>query len=159
MSDAPKDHRRQDILLYQQGYLDEAERAELEAHMRDCASCQATMEKVARFLPALQQALTPKLRSSAELLAAVKAQMAAAESEKRARFTIGPLAWLGLAVAAAGVAFIVLQPPPRGSQPDVLNTPRPGMVYAPRPPGWDQDGDAGPDGGMGDAGESLRSPQ
>ncbi len=153
MTDAPKDHRRQDILLYQQGYLEDDERAELEAHMRDCAACQATMEKVARFLPALQQALTPKLRSSAELLAAVKAQMAAAE-KKRARFTIGPLAWLGLAAAAAGLAFILFQPPPRGSQPDVVHTPRPGTVYAPRRPGWDADGDAGPDAGMvRDAGE------
>jgi anti-sigma factor RsiW len=136
MSDARKDHRRQDILLYQQGYLDDAERAELEAHMRDCPSCQATMEKVARFLPALQQALTPKLRSSAELLAAVKAQMAAVD-RKPARVPFWNLAWLGLAVASAAVAVLVLRPSPQ--------VPRPSMVYSPHRPGWDVD--AGPDGG------------
>ena len=141
MTDAPKDHRRQDILLYQQDYLEADERAELEAHMRDCASCQATMEKVARFLPALQQALTPKLRSSAELLAAVKAQMAAAE-RKPARFPFWNLAWVGLAVASAAVAVIVLRPSPPKPQP------RGGMVYSPHRPGWDvdagEDADAGP---------------
>jgi len=156
MSDAPRDHRRQDILLYQQGYLEDAERAELEAHLRDCASCQATMEKVARFLPALQQALTPKLRSSAELLAAVKAQMAAKERQP-ARFPFWSFAWLGLAVASAAVAVIVLQPAaPKPQQ-------RGGILNSPHRPGWDVDNggpdvDAGPDAGeeMPDAGTPLR---
>ncbi len=148
MTDAPKDHRRQDILLYQQGYLEPDEKAELEAHMRDCAACQATMEKVARFLPALQQALTPKLRSSAELLAAVKAQMAAAERKpKPARFPFARLAWVGLAVASAAVALIVLQPATRPPQRDI--------VGAPHPPHRPAHVDAGPDAGDPlDAGES-----
>jgi len=149
MSDAPRDHRRQDILLYQQGYLEADERAELEEHLRDCAACQATMEKVARFLPALQQALTPKLRTSTELLAAVKAQMAAAE-RKPARFPFGRIAWLGLAVASAAVAFIVLQPS--------RYEPKPGVVYSPRRPVSDVD--AGPDAGTApDAGEALHGLQ
>ncbi len=151
---APKDHRREDILLYQQNYLDAAERAELEAHMRDCAACQATMEKVARFLPALQQALTPKLRSSAELLAAAKAQLAADE-RKPARLPLWQpvVAWLGL-TAASAVIFLVLKPGPGpGPGPDIAHSGQVdagqagGMVAAPHRPEF-EDHDAGMDGGM-----------
>ncbi len=113
MSDVAKDHRLEDIMLYKQGSLTDEERAELEEHLRGCAECQATLEEVTRFLPALQKALVPDEPSAEELLAWGKAQMRArklAQDAQPARFfTRMRVAVVGFALAGASAIFIAVQ--------------------------------------------------
>ena len=152
MSDAPKDHRREELLAYEQGFLTDEERAELEAHLRDCSECQATLERVKRFLPALDKALASVVISDEEMLARVKAQLRAKQAQPAGFFTRMQLAWLVLAAAAASVIFIVVQPLMRQGTSGVVAAPqRPsGVVAAPRRPPEDYV-DASPDAGV-DAG-------
>jgi anti-sigma-K factor RskA len=162
MTDAPKDHRSQDVLAYKQGFLEGEELAEFEVHLRDCSACQATLERVSRFLPELQQALTTELRSSAEMWAAAQAEFAAKQAkrkvEKPRRSLVAVRLWLsaGLAAAAVSVAatiFFVARPLLMAAGPELAVHPGPdagsshgGVVAAPRRPGWDNV-DGGVDGG------------
>ena len=162
MSDAPKDHRSRDVLAYKQGFLEGAELAELEAHLRDCASCQATLERVSKFLPALQQALTTELRSTAELWASAQAEFAAQKlKRKQPRSSLlGLRLWLSAAaLSAATTIFLVARPLLQAAGPELVVHPAPdagaraGIVAAPHRP---ESGsvDAGMDAGMeADAGE------
>jgi anti-sigma factor RsiW len=179
MSDNRKNHRQLDALAYQQGFLEGAELAEFETHLRDCPECQATLLEVARFLPAMQQAFEMKFREEPELLASLQAEAKAnaqksaraatlpspgvpAESwtarlaKKPARFLLGVRITLATAaVAAAGVIFAMVQPLLQ-AQPVLEVGPidhpaaQPGLVGAPHRPF--PAGDAGPDGGV-DAGQ------
>jgi anti-sigma factor RsiW len=146
-SDAPKDHRLQDALAYRQGFLEGAELAEFEAHLRTCAACQASLESVSRFLPALQQALTPQLRSTEELWAAAQAQHRTNQMAKKPRRNLLGLR-LGLtaaAVAAAATIFLVARPLLMAAGPELVNSPRRPLVAVP---------DGGEDGGV-DAGDAV----
>jgi predicted anti-sigma-YlaC factor YlaD len=143
MSDAPKDHRLQDVLAYRQGFLEGPRLAEFEAHLRDCASCQATLEGVSRFLPAVQQTLTtPKLPSTPELWATMQAQSRAQRETKKPRRNLLGLriGMAAAAVSAAAVIFLVARPLLQGEGPEVV-------MGAPHPPQ-----SPAPDGGV-DAGE------
>jgi len=160
MSDAPKDHRSRDVLAYKQGFLEGAELAELEAHLRDCASCQATLERVSKFLPALQQALTTELRSTAELWASAQAEFAAKQRQKKPRRSLlGLRLWVSAAaISAATTIFLVARPLLQATGPELAHSgadagARAGIVAAPHRP---ESGsvDAGMDAGMeADAGE------
>jgi anti-sigma factor RsiW len=116
MAENKKDHRLEDALAYQQGFLPADKRAEFEAHLRDCAACLATLERVKVFLPNLQQALTPKLRSSEDLLAAAKAEardrkMVRERAASRRLSVRARVAVLVAATAAAGGAIFAVARP------------------------------------------------
>jgi anti-sigma factor RsiW len=172
MSDTPsaakKDHRLEDVLSYKQGFLEGAALAEFEAHLRDCAACQATLESVSRFLPALQQALMPPQRSTEELWAAAQAQFARQQEEKRKprRNLLALRLWMpAFALSAAAAIFFIARPLLVGAGPELVVNPSPdagadyvaaprgpvaGIVGSPRPPNYDAD--AGPDAGVGSGG-------
>ena len=155
MSEVKKDHRRQDILLYEQNLLDEDERRELEEHLRGCVECQATQVTVKRFLPMLHEALRPNELPAEELLARVKAQMRAKKEAPAPFFTRLRVALVGFALAAASTVFIVAQTLPRPLGPAMVVHSKAdagaGVVAAPRPPGWEGP-DAGADAGTGETG-------
>jgi len=159
MSDVAKDHRMEDIMLYKQGSLTDAERVELEEHLRGCPECQATLEEVTAFLPLLQKALVPDEPSAEELLAWAKGQMRAQELAKAAQpagfFTRMRVALVGFGLAAASTIFIVVQTLLRPMGPamvahsgvDAGARARGGIVAAPHRP-EPESVDAGMDGGV-----------
>jgi len=156
MSDVPRNHRSQDVLAYKQGFLEGEALAEFEAHLRDCTECQATLERVSKFLPALQQALTTELRSTADLWASAQAEFVAQKlKRKQPRSSLlGLRLWLSAAaVSAATAIFLVARPLLQAAGPELVVRPaldagaRGGMVAAPHRPG-SENVDAGPDGGM-----------
>ena len=151
MSDVnDKDHRLEDILAYQQGFLSNEKKAELEQHLRGCEACQRTFKEVSSFLPAMQQALTLNEPSSEEMLAKAMAQIRARPPKPAPFLTRVRLGMLALAATAAGIIFTISQ---------LLSTPAAipvaGIVDSPRPPVANQvdaGSDGGVDGGMPDAG-------
>jgi anti-sigma factor RsiW len=152
MSETKKDHRMQDILLYEQNLLDEDERKELEEHLPGCAECQATLVKVKHYLPLLKQALEPNELPAEELLRRVKAQMQAKKGAKVLPFRRARVAVAGFALAGAAAAAIAVQSflpsletamVAKGDQDAGAKS---GTVAAPRRP---QRGDGGADGGSG----------
>ncbi len=102
MTETKKNHRRQDILLYEQNLLEGDERRELEEHMRDCPECQATLVEVKRFLPRLHEALKPKELPAEELLRRVKAQMETKDA--KVAFFLAPAGAVGGPCRRGGVA-------------------------------------------------------
>ncbi len=146
MAENKKDHRLEDALGYQQNFLPPEKRAEFEEHLKSCAACLATLERVKVFLPTLQQALTPKLRSTPDLLAAAKAEARERQlrRERTASRRLGLRARAALLVAAlaagGGPIFAVARPLFEVAEPAVLHSPHP-----PRP-------NAGPNATTGDAG-------
>jgi anti-sigma factor RsiW len=161
MSDVTKDHRLEDIMLYEGGAFTEAERAEFEEHLRGCPACQATLEEVRRFLPQLDRALEPDEPSPEELVAWARAQMRAKELAKAAQpagfFTRVRVALIGFGLAAASTVFIVVQTLLRPMGPVVIAhagedggaQAHGGLVAAPRRPQPKSEGDAGVEGGIG----------
>jgi anti-sigma factor RsiW len=161
MSEVPKNHRRQDILLYEQNLLDEDERKELEEHLRGCAECQATQVTVKRFLPMLHEALKPNELPAEELLRRVKAQMRAKAEAPAPFFTRVRVAVVGFGLAAASTAFIVVQTLLQPVGPAMVvhsgTDAGAGVVSSPRRPEREENEDAGVDGGM-DAGSPHPDP-
>jgi hypothetical protein len=51
MSQRNDGHRLEEILAYDQGLLDDDDNAELEAHMRGCSECRATLSEVSESWP------------------------------------------------------------------------------------------------------------
>jgi anti-sigma factor RsiW len=156
MSENAKDHRLEDILLYEQNLLEDEERRELEEHMRGCAECQATLQTAKKFLPMLHEALEPDEPSAEELLARAKAEMRRKAEEKAAApasiFTRMRVAVVGFGLAAASAAFIAAQMLLRSAGPamvahgDADAGHSNGVMTAPRPqPQASEDG--GVDGG------------
>ena len=154
MSDMKKDHRLEDIMMYAEGALTPEERVELEEHMRGCPECQATLETVKQFLPALQKALVPDEQSPEELLAWAKAQLREEErGEKRPAgfFTRMRFAMVGFALAGVAAIVIAIEALLPSLEPalvaksgaDAGATAHGGYVAAPRRPGWDAVSDAG----------------
>ena len=173
MSDHPKNHRMEDLLLYEQNLLEEDERKELEEHLRGCAECQATQVTVRKFLPMLHEALRPNELPAEELLRRVKAQMrekgralsdsgTEAGTSFAAVFTRMRLAILGFALAGAAAIAIAIQALLPSREPALVakgeDAGAPGKrVAAPRPLGWVSDSvtDGGSEGdGGGDAGDA-----
>ena len=147
MTDVKKDHRLEEIMMYAEGALTPEERSELEEHMRGCAECQASLETVKHFLPALQRALTPEEQSPEELLAWAKAQMREKEREEAQRpagfFTRMRVAIVGFALAGAAAIAIAIEALLPRLQPALVAKgedagPRSGYMAAPHRPGWDQ---------------------
>jgi anti-sigma factor RsiW len=164
MTDVKKDHREEDIIMYEEGFLDAEERAELEEHMRGCAECRATHESVKLFLPALQKALIPEEQSPEELLAWAKARMREEEQEEEKRpagfFTRMRVAIMGFALAGAAAIAIAIQALLPSLEPALVAKgedagARAGVMSAPRRPGWDSASDVG---SVGDGGEDAGSP-
>jgi len=156
MSDVAKEHRLEDIMLYKQGALTDAERAELEEHIRGCAECQATLETVTRFLPQLQQALVPDEPSAEELLAWAKAQMREKQAQPAGFFTRMRVALLGFGLATATAIAIAVEALLPGATPlmahsDVDAGARGGIVAAPHRP-EPESVDGGMDGGTDEKG-------
>ena len=155
MSEVPKNHRRQDILLYEQNLLDEDERKELEEHLRGCAECQATQVTVKRFLPMLHEALKPNELPAEELLRRVKAQMREKKEAPAALFTRLRVAVVGFGLAAASTIFIVVQTLLRPMGPglvvhsgaDAGMRAHGGILSSPHRPEPEESPDAGVDGG------------
>lgn len=78
-----KRHRsEEDLFMYEEGFLDSPERAEIDVHVESCADCQRKLESIRRFIPALNKALTPAEQSPKELLAWAKKEMAKEERAK-----------------------------------------------------------------------------
>ena len=131
MAENKKDHRLEDALAYQQSFLSPEKRAEFEEHLKTCAACLATLERVKVFLPNLQQALTPQLRSTDELLAAAKAEARERrlQRERTASRRLGLRARMALLVAAlaaaGGTIFAVARPLFEVAETGVLNSPHP----------------------------------
>jgi len=129
MAENKKDHRLEDVLAYQQHFLPPEKRAEFEEHLKTCAACLATLERVKVFLPNLQQALTPKLRSTDDLLAAAKAEARERklQRERTASRRLGLRARMALLVAALAAAgggiFAVARPLFEVADTGVLNSP------------------------------------
>jgi anti-sigma factor RsiW len=164
-----KDHRLEDALAYRQGFLEGDELAAFEAHLKECPECQATLERVSKFLPALQQALTMEERESdVEVLAAVRAAAGAAEASAKAVVKAsGPARryqrrWAipaAVALGASAAVFFVLVQPRGGAGPDTIAHqpgedagPEKRVFAAPHPPPRPKASDAGPDGGVGEDG-------
>jgi anti-sigma factor RsiW len=150
MTDTPKKHHRQkDLLAYAQDFLDPDERRELEEHMQGCADCQKTLEEVRRFLPSLQQALTPKEMSTEEMWSKVKQQARNLPPAKEPFFTRMRLALVVSGAALATTVLIVLQPLLQqvegGAVAKRPQKPASGFVAAPQRLEYGQD--AGPDAG------------
>jgi len=150
-----KDHRLEDALAYRQGFLEGDELAAFEAHLRECPECQATLERVSKFLPALQQALTmEESESDMEVLAAVRAAAGPAKREKSPLMVRLRAAWAGFALTAAAVAYFVLLPLLRTGGGEVLAGQeqdagaKSSNVAAPQRPPRPEVLDAGPDGGL-----------
>jgi len=151
MTDVKKDHREEDIIMYEEGFLDAKERAELEEHMRGCPECQATLESVRLFLPALQKALIPEEQSPEELLAWAKAEMRKEEREEEKRpagfFTRMRLTIVGFALAGAAAIVIAIEALLPSLEPalvahsgeDAGARAHGGIVSAPHRPGWVSD--------------------
>jgi len=164
MSEIPKDHRMEDLVLYQENLLEPEERRELEEHLRTCAECQATLVKVRRTLPLLHEALQATELPAEELWRRAQAEVAAKKTRPLAKvlaFRRTKLAVAGFVAAAAAAAAIAVQsllPTLQSgavarSGADAGATP--GTLAAPRRPDA-QAGDAGMDGGgigMGGGGE------
>jgi anti-sigma factor RsiW len=158
MSESKKDHRLEDIMMYAQGSLDDQERAELEEHLRGCPECQASLEEVQRFLPALQKALVPDEPSAEELLAWAKARMLekarAKEAQPAGFFTRMRVAVVGFGLAAASAIVIALQTlVGPGTTPSMAHSEgdagaNRGYVAAPHGPEPEVGPDAGPDAGL-----------
>jgi anti-sigma factor RsiW len=158
MTDAPKNHRLEDVLAYKQGFLEGEKLAEFEAHLHDCAACQASLESVSRLLPALQQALMPRERSTEELWASVQAQYAAEQKQKKPRpGLLGLRVWLSAAAVSAAAAILLVARllfqvagPELAVRPgpDAGTRAHPGIVAAPHRPG-SESVDGGMDGGGG----------
>lgn len=84
--------------------LDGEDRAAFEAHVRDCAACQAEL-RAQQAVAARLGTATGRVPPSPVLRARV---MQAAEREPRPRRGVGPLAWLSVAAALVlAVAFLV----------------------------------------------------
>jgi anti-sigma factor RsiW len=146
MAENKKDHRLEDALAYQQGFLSPEKRAEFEEHLKGCAACLATLERVKVFLPNLQQALTPKLRSTDALLATARAEARERQlrRERTASRRLGSRARAALLVAATaaagGTIFTIARP--------LFEVVETGGAHSPHRPAPD----AGPDGGGVDVG-------
>jgi anti-sigma factor RsiW len=160
MSEIPKDHRMEDLVLYQENLLEPDERRELEEHLRTCAECQATLAKVRRTLPLLHEALQAKELPAEELWRRAQAEVAAKRTRPLAKvlpFRRAKLAVAGFVAAAAVAAAIAVQSllpslesgAVAHSGVDAGNTP--GTVAAPRRPGARAD-DAGLDAGDDESG-------
>jgi anti-sigma factor RsiW len=154
MTDIKKDHRLEEILMYADGALTDAERAELEEHIRGCPECQANLEEVGRFLPMLHKALAPDEPSPEELVAWAKAKMREEEAQPAGLFTRMRVALVGFGLATATAIFLFVQSllgsgaPPLIAHSDVDAGPRGGVMLAPRPPGFSESSDASPDAGV-----------
>jgi len=157
MNENKKDHRMEDILLYEQNLLEPDERTELEEHMPGCAECQATLAKVKHYLPVLKLALQPNELPAEELLRRAKAQVEANKEKplakvlrfRRLRVVASGFALAGAAAIAVQsllpsleVAMVAKGDPDAGKKSGILAAPR-------RPP---MVGDAGLDGGGTDTG-------
>jgi anti-sigma factor RsiW len=156
MSDNPKKHHRQkDLLAYVQGFLGPEETRELEEHMRGCPDCQKTLEEVRRFLPALQQALTPQVMPTEVMWANVQRQFRSRPPAKEPFFTRMRVALMASGAALATTILIVIRPLLTQAGPDMVaerqQSPG-GRVFAPRRP---EPPDAGPDAGMGTDGGTV----
>ena len=153
MSETPKNHRMEDVLLYEQDLLENDERRELEEHLRGCPECQATEVTVKRFLPMLHEALKPNELPAAELLARVKAQLRAKAEQPAGFFTRMRVALVGFGLAAASAIVIavqtLLQPAaaPLMAQTGADAGARGGIVSSPHRPEPEESPDAGVDGG------------
>jgi len=163
MSENPKNHRMQDILLYEQNLLEDDERKELEEHLKDCAACQATVVTVKKYLPMLHEALKPNELPPEVLLARVKAQMRekdrakelASNAQPAGFFTRMRVAMVGFALAGVAAIVIAIEALLPSLEPalvaksgaDAGAPARGGYVAAPRPPGWDSESDGGEDAG------------
>ncbi len=160
-SEIPKDHRMEDLVLYEENLLDPDERRELEEHLRGCAECQATLLKVKHTLPLLHEALKPRELPAEELLRRAKAQVQANKEKRAAKvlvFRRARVAVMGFAVAAAAAAGLLVLVQTRQVGPGTVVQAgedagaRSGYVAAPRP----QNVDAGVDGGAEKVGGEVR---
>lgn len=160
MSDVKKDHRLEDILLYKQGLLEGEELVELEQHLPGCAECQATLETVGQFLPAMREALKPRELPAEVMLARAKAAMRAKKEKPAGFFTRMRVAFVGFALAAASAIAIALQtllqpaaaPLMAHTGVDAGAQAHGGIVSAPHRPEPEQGPDAGVDGGVSSSG-------
>jgi len=143
MTDIPKHHRQKDLLAYAQDFLEPDEKRELEEHLKGCADCQATLEEVRSFLPAVREALAPPQVSTEELWEsaqrAFRRKQAAKAETKQPFFTWVRVALLAGGAAVAATILVLIQP--------FQHHPRQRVYYAPRPPGAVLVRDAGPDAG------------
>jgi anti-sigma factor ChrR (cupin superfamily) len=51
MSDVNNGHRFEEVLAYEQGFLDDDESMEMELHLRGCSECRETLDGVNSWLP------------------------------------------------------------------------------------------------------------
>jgi anti-sigma factor RsiW len=152
MTETAKNHRMEDILLYEQNLLEDDERRELEEHLRTCAECQATVVTVKKYLPMLHEALKPNELPAEELLARVKAQMRAKHKAPVGFFTRMRVTVVGFALAAATAIFIAVQALLQPFEPALVGSAgvdggAKRVLAAPRPPRMERP-DAGVDGGI-----------
>ncbi len=141
MTDPLKDHRLEDILAYHQGFLDDAQRRELETHLHTCAACQKTSERALRFLPAVREAFTIPHFSSEELLANAQAELRERQAMSRPALWIFPCASLSSRLSRWAPSVLTSALIPRTS-------PQHHIVASPQRPADSQDAGAQLDAGI-----------